>query len=261
MKRIKYLDYNLIRLLSTLSLENFFNSPPPTPEWTDECPESPDLTDAEWEWMKKEFYRQDVVILVDGRSIDFSLPSWIMLETNGVRIPYDEYLDIQRNSIQNERFYFTKAFYEAMMLQCKGTISKFSKNGKHVLFEKIDVWGFFEDGESFIGKEGHVWMDASAFQCFNAGDAVSFGAEPYQYLKTGNTKHILFGIRNPSSVKKIDGYELPSDEGLRLQEADEYICNELCMYKKQCYGVCCLANEGLVEPIRKTYLENCSIVI
>lgn len=39
-------------------------------------------------------------------------------------------------------------------------------------------------------------MDLKGFEPFNIGDSVSFGAEIYRYLKTGNGKVSDYGLRN-----------------------------------------------------------------
>ena len=70
----------------------------------------------------------------------------------------------------------------------------------------------------FDGKEDHVWMDKSGFEEYNVGDSVSFSAEVYRYVKTGNGKRIDYGLHNPTGIQQIEAYELPSDNALIMQE-------------------------------------------
>ena len=39
-------------------------------------------------------------------------------------------------------------------------------------------------------------------------------------------------------IRRIDEYELPSDEQLHLQAVDKIICSNRCMYNKHCNGFC-----------------------
>ena len=85
----------------------------------------------------------------------------------------------------------------------------------------------------FDDKEDHVWMDKSGFEKYNVGDSVSFCAEVYRYVKTGNGKLIDYGLRNPTGIQKIEAYELPSDDELIMQEVEQLIC-ETCFLSEQC---------------------------
>ena len=108
------------------------------------------------------------------------------------------------------------------------------------------------DGEVFDGKEDHVWMDKTGLEQFCVGDCLSFEAEVYRYVKTGNGKMIDFGLRNPSplSVKKIESYDLPSDKELMRQEINLVIC-ETCFLSEQCNRTYCI-----MEPKQKRKLQN-----
>ena len=55
-------------------------------------------------------------------------------------------------------------------------------------------------------------MDLDGFEEYQEGDSISFFADVYRYLKTGNGKRIDFGLMNPKDIKRIPGYELPSDD-------------------------------------------------
>lgn len=83
------------------------------------------------------------------------------------------------------------------------------------------------------------------------GDCLSFGGEIYRYLKTKNGKQISFGIREPYDIKKIESYELPSDDDMLMQAIDQMIC-EVCMFNEHCYMGMCIANEEWREGLRKT---------
>lgn len=107
----------------------------------------------------------------------------------------------------------------------------------------------YSDGICFEGKEDHVWMDLKGFEDYQVGDSVSFWAEIYRYLKTGNGKMIDFGLRNPQQITKIDPYQLPSDDELLRQEVKLMIC-ETCFLSEQCAGFCLLpkgAKKAMVD--------------
>ena len=67
-------------------------------------------------------------------------------------------------------------------------------------------------------------MDKSGFEECAVGDSVSFCAEVYRYVKTGNGKLIDYGLHNPTGIQKIEAYELPSDDELIMQEVEQFIC-------------------------------------
>ena len=100
-------------------------------------------------------------------------------------------------------------------------------------------------------QEDHVWMDIEPFEEYQVGDCLSFGGEIYRYLKTKNGKQISFGIREPYDIKKIESYELPSDDDMLMQAVDQMIC-EVCMFNEHCYMGMCIANEEWREGLRKT---------
>ena len=58
-------------------------------------------------------------------------------------------------------------------------------------------------------------------------------------MKTGKGKQIDYGLRNPSGVKKIDNYDLPSDEELMRQEFDLIRC-EVCYLNENCDRLNCI---------------------
>ena len=67
------------------------------------------------------------------------------------------------------------------------------------------------------------------------GDCVAFAGEIYPYKRKNGTYDL--GIKNPDMVKKIDSYELPSDEELYEQFKQQIKC-ETCLFSEQCYGIC-----------------------
>lgn len=78
-------------------------------------------------------------------------------------------------------------------------------------------------------------------------------AEVYLYLKTSNGKKIDYGLRNPEGIKKIEPYELPSDDELLMQSINSIIC-ETCFYGEQCSGYC-LRNKNELSILRKDMMN------
>ena len=157
----------------------------------------------------------------------------------GEKLSYDDYLDAQLKSSKDSRFYFLRCYHEAVPLEFKGRIEKITKD--NVCFKRIYISGMFFDGVCFDGREDHVWMCKDAFGDCSVGDAFSFSAEVYRYLKKGDGKSIDYGLRNPESIKKIDDYELPSDEELQAQEMQSIIC-ETCYLSEHCNRFDCILN-------------------
>lgn len=92
-------------------------------------------------------------------------------------------------------------------------------------------------------------MPKEGFEDYKVGDCLTFFAEVYRYVKTGNGKRIDFALRNPKGIKKIDSYELPTDDELMLQSIDAIIC-ETCYLNEHCSGYCFLSKQkkGRVSP-------------
>ena len=131
------------------------------------------------------------------------------------KMSYDEYLSVQLASLRHDyRSGFANGFFN-YLLEFKGQIEKI--RAKHICFKRIFISGIYPDGAMFDGKEDHVWMDKTGFEELNVGDSVSFSADVYRYIKTGNGKLIDYGLRNPTGIKKIEEYQLPSDDELRMQ--------------------------------------------
>lgn len=135
---------------------------------------------------------------------------------------------------------------------------KFMRQGismrQAVCFKRIYVLGMYPDGMCFNGKEDHVWIDKHGIEGYCVGDCLSFFAEPYRYIKTGNGKQIDFGLRNLQSIKRIEKYELPFNEELILQSMDAIIC-ETCYIKEQCFGGMCIRDKKERQSLRKDMLK------
>ena len=196
------------------------------------------MNDDKWSKLKKQYYRSNTVSQIDDGTIDFSLDDYHKLETNSNRITYDDYLEIMRESGNRTRHYFEMCFYAGGgYVECKGEIQRFAKNKHKVIFKRIFVSGMYLDGTCFDGKEDHVWMDDSGFEKFDIGDDVSFTAEVYRYLKTGDGKKIDYALRNPKNIEGTGNYNLPNDDALLMQSIDSIIC-KTCMHTDHCYGFC-----------------------
>ena len=163
--------------------------------------------DSKWQKLKKEFYGTKTCVQSEYGTIDFD-PDSMGDVVGGDKLTYDEYLDILMRSGKNVRGWFEMCYFETA-LEFAGQVEKINKD--NICFKRIYVCGMFMDGECFDGKEDHVWMSKEGF-----GDCFSFFAEVYRYLKTSNGKMIDFGLRNPDNIKKIESYELPSDDELLM---------------------------------------------
>lgn len=193
------------------------------------------------------YYGEKDCVLDEGGIILFD-PASQRNVAGAEKFSYNEYLDVQFASLgKKHRPYFANCFFNAVMSHFKGQIEKV--RSKHICFKRIFISGMYTDGTMFDGKEDHVWMDKSGFEEFGVGDSVSFGAEAYRYVKTGNGKLIDYGLRNPTNIQKIEAYELPTDDELIMQEVDQIIC-ETCFLSEQCNRNYCT-----MEPKKKRLLK------
>lgn len=208
-----------------------------------------------WAIAKEALYRQPIVAITEWGLIDFD-PGAQKTLSGGETLTYDDYLDLMRKSGHSVRQDFEKAYYDASWCSFKGRVERINQKKGTVCFERIFISAEYINGggDGFFGKEDHVWMDLSAFLPCKKGDCFSFLADVYRYVKTGNGKMIDFGLRDPKDIRRIDEYELPSNDQLRLQAVDEIICSDLCMYNKHCNGFC-IANQEWRESIRSTLLN------
>lgn len=170
----------------------------------------------------------------------------------GENLSYEEYLQVLFNSRNIIRHCFEYCYYSNAWCDFKGRISRFDKKKGKVIFNCIYVSGGLMDGDCYKGKEDHVWMDMEPFEEYQVGDCLSFGGEIYRYLKTKNGKQISFGIREPYDIKKIESYELPSDDDMLMQAVDQMICEVCMLFNEHCYMGMCIANEEWREGLRKT---------
>lgn len=184
--------------------------------------------------------------------IDFD-PNRIKDIVGAKTLTYNEYLDIMLNSASKTRKYFETVFYESCLNSFKGRVESIQE--KRICFERIYVSGVYNDGICFEGKEDHVWMDISGFEKCKVGSCVSFSAEAYRYLWTGNGKSIDYGLRNPSSIKHISPYEIPTDEMLLLQEIDNLVCEQLCLFRDHCDRGPCIADPKWRDQMKNNLLE------
>lgn len=173
------------------------------------------------------------------------------------KMSYDEYLSVQLASLGHDyRSGFANGFFNCL-LEFKGQIEKIK--AKHICFKRIFISGMYPDGEMFDDKEDHVWMDKAGFEELKVGDSVSFGANVYRYIKTGNGKLIDYGLRNPTGIKKIEEYQLSSDDELRMQMIGGIIC-ETCYLSEHCNRVSCFFPKEKTEQKRQMmdFLKNCN---
>lgn len=186
----------------------------------------------------------------DGSILDFNIESMKDI-VGGDNLTYEDFIDIQIQTGNNYRGSFMLC-YHYITCGFMGEVEKFSKS--NICFKRIYVVGMFPDGNCFEGKEEHVWMDIKGFETLKVGDCVSFFAEPYKYIKTSNGKRLEYGLRNPEEIKKIDKYELPTDEDLMKQDIDNIICGS-CYLAEQCDGINCFRNKKELRELRKSMLE------
>ena len=207
--------------------------------------------DRKWEAFKKVHYGSKTCIMCEWGVIDFDKEK--MKEVaGGEKLTYDEYLDILKESGKNCRSWFEMCYYQ-YSLGFKGEIEK--KNNKNICFKRIYVSGMYNDGICFDGKEDHVWMDIKGFENYQVGDNISFSAEIYRYLITSNGKIIDFGLRNPSGIKKVNSYELPSDDDLLKQEINQLVC-EVCFLNEHCSMGMCIADKKLRDNMKKSLFKS-----
>ena len=207
--------------------------------------------DERWTIAKKDLYKQPIVVITEWGLIDFD-PETQKTLSGGENLTYDEYLDLMRKSGHSVRQDFEKVYYDASWCSFKGRVERVNPKKGTVCFERIFIDAEYSGGggDGFFGKEDHVWMNLDAFPPCKKGDCFAFIADVYRYVKTGNGKMIDFGLRDPQDIHRIEEYELPSDDQLRLQAIDEIICNDLCMYKDHCEGSICIANQEWCESMR-----------
>ena len=199
------------------------------------------------------YYGQNVVAITDGGVIDFN-PDGVRDIVGAERFSYNKYLRVQIQSIGKQRQWLAACYYNISM-GFKGRIEAISDG--YILFNHIFVEGMYPDWEMFNGREDHVWMHLSEFQTkkeeekgddrsapLNVGDNLEFNAEVYRYVRypktaAGRQAEIDYGLRNPSEIRKIAEYELPTDKELARQGIGQLVC-ETCVLDEQCDRMHCL---------------------
>ncbi len=195
-------------------------------------------------------YGDNIIVASEYGTINFS-PKDIKDIVGGEKLTYDDYLEVQFNSKGKYRHDFANCYYNIPM-GFMGQVEKITKD--KICFKRIFVSGMFPDGVMFDGKEEHVWMDKQGFEQFSVDDCVSFFADVYRYIKTGNGKVLDYGLRNPQSIRYIDTYELPTDEELMMLQIDWIVC-ETCMLNEQCNRTNCLMNSKDKRRLKKQMLN------
>ena len=185
-----------------------------------------------------EHYGDDIMVMSGFGNIDFSLNGKADI-VGGEKLSYDDYLDIQIQSYGKQRSWFAMCYYN-LPGEFMGYMEKKTKD--NVCFQKIYVSGMYPDGDCFKGKEDHVWMNIRGFENLKVGDCVSFYAEVYRYIKTGNGKVLDYSLRNPQNIQQITSYELPSDDDLIKQSINQILC-ETCYFSEHCNKTYCLRNQ------------------
>ena len=91
----------------------------------------------------------------------------------------------------------------------------------------------------FSGKEDHVWMSLTGFENYRVEDCLFFRGRGLSILKNQSRKKLIdFGLKDPVGIRKVGEYEVPSDEQLRIQAAEQILCMDLCMFRDHCDGFC-----------------------
>ena len=212
-------------------------------------PEQTDVVVGEWEELKKGFYGSNCLVQSEWGTICFN-PDRMKDVVGGEKLTYDEYLDIMKESGRKARHYFELCYYNCPVAEFKGQIEKKSRG--NVCFQKIFVSGMHGDGTFLDGREEHVWMAESGFEQYEVGDCLSFYAEIYRYLKTGNGKAIDYSLRNPEEIRHINPYNLPSDDYLLMQSINQMVC-EVCMHTDHCYMGMCIAPKWREEMAKSLF--------
>lgn len=191
------------------------------------------------ERIKQQYYGKKQLLIYDDRFVNFDPDSKNDI-VGGEKLTYDEYIDIQMRSPNDKGLLFICAIYTPIS-DFYGTIARHSKDKKRICFNRIFFTYMYPDGMTADAIEDHVWMDGADFASFAVGDSVSFYAEVYRYLKTGNGKQLAFGLRSPCGIRRCAPYALPSEKELRAQRM-ELSCCDNCYLGDCCSRVSCMLN-------------------
>ena len=128
--------------------------------------------------------------------------------------------------------------FKGEVIKIKDRSTKNHKNIRY-LFKRIYVE--YDVGLDIIkDKEDHVWIFSAAEFKDNGigiGDCVSFAGQIKPYRRKDGSYDL--GIEDPSDIRKIDSYELPSDEKLQAQFMERLKC-ETCLFADHCDGIFCM---------------------
>ena len=185
----------------------------------------------------KEFY--EFIDANYGTTASFQMPELGVIFFNresmkgivgGEKLTYEDYIDLQLQTKNDFRGSFFMCWFYSP-IEFKGEVESFGKN--KICFKRIYDEYMLPDTTIEMGKEDHVWMDSKGFENLKKGDCVSFFADVYRYIKTSNGKKLDYGLRNPKGIKKIEKYELPSEDELIMQTIDGMLC-ETCYLADSC---------------------------
>lgn len=186
----------------------------------------------------------------DGGLLDFDENAMKTI-VGAEKLTYPEFIDIQIQTGKNYRGSFMLCYHYGGS-EFKGEVEKFGKGT--ICFKRIYVDLMYPDFTMFEGKEDHVWMSTKGFGKLEKGDCISFFAEAYRYVKTSNGKKLEFGLHNPQNVKKIEKYELPTDDELLEQSLNQIIC-ESCSFSDSCSMNSCYRNPKELKKLRDSMKE------
>ena len=286
--RPHYVDLNmlrvLIRKLSKKQKKNFkklgFKNPLPSPkDMLGEKDLDNNLSEQEWEWLKKEYSIKPVVVFVGTGFIDFSYQTYLRIlfifiqnqlkgsdnknisEVMKKLFTYEDYLSISRESIGKIRGSLSNLYYECgSCVICYGKVQKKNVSKRLICFDQICIYNPIELDATYSNYEGiedHVWVKFETeekVKKLKVGDKVVFSAFIYPYLKTGHGKQIDFGLFADNDkegyLEIVDDYNRPTEEEQRKHSIQHFICGELCLFNNHCYGHC-IANEEWLEKQRR----------
>lgn len=173
---------------------------------------------SKWKKFKREYFGTNILTNYEDGTINFD-PESMKEVVNGKFKSYSEYLDVQANSIGKNRTYLELCYYDSFDDSFKGKVKRINFENNTVLFSRIMILGFYPDGNSFAGKEDHVWVTVEDTSAFKPEECIEFNAEVYRYMKHGQDGKIIdYSLQNLSNIKKISHYEVPSDEELIDQQ-------------------------------------------
>ena len=287
----RYVDLNMLRAINQKlskkqrkefqKLGNFKSLLPSPKDMLGEKDLDNNLSEQEWEWLKKEYLAQPVVVLVGTGHIDFSYQTYVRIlfvyiqkqlkgqpasdekaVTEAMKrfFTYEEYLNIYRDSIGKIRQSFSTLYHECgSYVICYGKVQKKNVSKRLVCFDRIYIYNPIEldaTYSNYQGIEDHVWVEFETEERvkeLNVGDKVSFSASIYPYLKVGKGKQIDFGLFADSDkdgyFEIVNDYNRPTEEEQRKHSIQHLICAELCLFNNHCYGHC-IANEEWLQEQR-----------